>query len=65
MLKKDTYTPSDIAKALNFSEETVRRYLRTGILKGTRIGGKKYVITNEALQDFLGEELYQGIVDNE
>lgn len=50
---------SDVAKKINLSKETVRRYVKTGKLKATLIntGNSKlsntWYITDEQLEDYL------------
>ena len=62
MMKQRTYTAEDIANGLQMNVETVRRWLRTGHLKGRKLL-QKYIITDEELQRFLGDT-YTGIVDS-
>lgn len=46
------YTTYEIAYRLNVSEETVRRWIRTGQLKADDTSGK-YLVKDEELQQFL------------
>ena len=52
-------TVEDVATQLDVSTETVRRYLRTGELKGYRFGGRKagWRIPQDAIDDFRAERL--------
>ena len=47
------YTPEEAAEILKIHEETVRRYLREGRLKGRKIGGWK--IREQDLIDFVDD----------
>ena len=47
-------TTKEIAKRLNIHVETVRRWLRTGALRGVQVGGKSgYRIREMDLDEFL------------
>lgn len=50
------YSVDEVATRLGLQVRTVRQYLRTGKLKGTRIG-KQYRITREALEVLTGTSL--------
>ena len=55
MIKVDdlvVYDVKECAEMLNISEQTVRKYVRNGSLKGQKVGGKQYV-TEETIKDFL------------
>ncbi len=47
------YTVERVAELLNLHVKTVRAYVRSGRLKGTRIG-KQYRITRRDLEEFAG-----------
>lgn len=49
------YTVDDIAELLQVSQRTVYDYLRSGKLKGKKIG-KYWKVTEEALRAFLEPE---------
>lgn len=49
------YTVDDIAELLQVSQRTVYDYLRSGKLKGKKIG-KSWKVTEEALRAFLEPE---------
>lgn len=60
----DTYTPTEedplrtveyVAKVLSFSEDTIRRWLRTGKLQGIRVAGE-WRIPQSKLVLFVNEE---------
>jgi len=54
-------TVADICDRLQVHEETVRRWLRDGRLKGINLGGKSgYRIRESDLQDFLVRMEEQG-----
>lgn len=46
------YTVQEVAKELGISPLTVRNYIKTGRLKGQRIG-RPVLITEEAVKEFL------------
>jgi len=48
------YTIKETAKQLSISEQTVRRYIKTGRLKGKRIG-RPVLITSSELKRFITE----------
>ena len=49
----DTYTVKEVAKMMNTSEETVRRWIRSGKLKANMDSRKKgSVITDAMLREF-------------
>lgn len=45
----------DIAKTLNVHEVTIRRYIRTGRLKATKIG-KSYYVSKDRFREFVNGE---------
>ncbi len=51
------YTVPEVAEVLRTREETVRRLLRSGALRGMRLGGTRlgYRISEAALRDFIRE----------
>ncbi len=63
MMRKDSYAVPDIAKILNIGKEQARRILRAGKIKGARLTGKHYTVTNEALREYLGEAMYNELID--
>jgi len=61
-MKQSTYTAEDIASGLQVNVETVRRWLRTGHLKGKKLL-QRYIVTDNELQRFLGDDIYAGVID--
>lgn len=54
MTDKKWTTTKEIAKRLDIHVETVRRWLRTGALRGVHVGGKGgYRIRENDLEEFL------------
>jgi excisionase family DNA binding protein len=54
MSNKEWITTQDIAEELDIHVETVRRWLRTGALRGIHVGGKGgYRIRQSDLEEFL------------
>jgi excisionase family DNA binding protein len=49
------YTPEEIAAALRVSEETIRRQLREGQIKGQKVGRMWRIPRDEAIK-LLGSE---------
>lgn len=47
------YNVEELARLLQITTVSVRAYIRTGKLKGQRIG-RGYYVSEEALKDFLG-----------
>lgn len=52
-----TYSPKDIAEATGRHPESIRRNLRDGDIEGHKMGSE-WVVTADALHDWLGEELF-------
>lgn len=50
----EIYTPEELSKKIKLPVQTVRKYLRTGRLKGAKIG-KHWRVTEEQLKGFLDE----------
>lgn len=51
-LELDVYNVNDIAEALHITPRTVLNYLRSGRLKGAKIGGK-WLVTRENLLELI------------
>jgi excisionase family DNA binding protein len=49
------YTPEEVAEILKIKERTVLEYLRLGRLKGLKMGGRIWRITEEQIDAFLEE----------
>lgn len=47
------YTVLEVAKILNVTHQTVRSYIKSGRLKGVRIG-RPIMVTEKSIHDFLG-----------
>ena len=52
--KTKLYSVKDIARAMEVTEQTVRRYVRDGHLKSTKIA-RNIFITEEQLREFIEE----------
>ena len=50
------YTPEEVADILKVRKHTVRNWLREGTLKGTKINGKIWRITDKDLEAFINKE---------
>lgn len=48
----EVYTVEEVSSKLKIPEETIRQYLRKGILKGSRIG-RYWRITEKDVEEFL------------
>lgn len=58
---EEIYTPEQVAKKLSVTKTTVLRWLRSGELKGVRLGHKTWRIREEQLDAFLkGRSLESG-----
>jgi len=49
------YTPEQVAALLQVNQITVRRWLRSGKLKGSRLGARLWRVSQKQLDEFLGE----------
>lgn len=55
MIKVDdlvVYDVKECAEMLNISQQTVRKYVKSGDLRGQKVGGKQYV-TEDTIKEFL------------
>lgn len=50
------YTPEEVADILKVRKHTVWNWLREGTLKGTKINGKIWRITDKDLETFINKE---------
>ena len=50
------YTPEEVADILKVRKHTVWNWLREGTLKGTKINGKIWRITDKDLEAFINKE---------
>lgn len=48
------YTVQETAKTLNITPQTVRTYIKRGLIKGLRVG-RPILITENNLKEFLSE----------
>lgn len=55
MSTQNLFSVRDVAQRLGLHERTVRNYLRSGALRGTRIG-KQYRISRDDLEAFAGPD---------
>ena len=62
MMRKKFYSVQDVASLVLRDPETVRNYIRDKKLKAKRIGGA-YFIADKNLKEFLGDDIYSGIID--
>ena len=62
MVRKKFYTVGDVATLLMRDGKSVRRYCRNGKLKAKRVGWA-YLISDDSLKEFLGEDIYHGVID--
>ena len=54
------YTPEEVADILKVRKHTVWNWLREGTLKGTKINGKIWRITDKDLEAFINKEESDG-----
>ena len=50
------YTPEEVADLLKVRKHTVWNWLREGTLKGTKINGKIWRITDKDLEAFINKD---------
>ena len=48
-------TPEEAAKRLQVSHSTIKRWLRSGTLKGLKPGGKVWRVEEEVLEQFIAD----------
>lgn len=53
--KYKLYTVKDLEPVLMKSDQSIKAYLKSGKLKGAKVGGQ-WRVTEEALREFLGLE---------
>lgn len=51
--KPEFYTVEQVAKILQITPETIRRYVRNGKLKAIKLGGKFIRVGKKDLDDFI------------
>jgi hypothetical protein len=52
----EVYSVRDLSKKLNASQKAIRRYLKTGKLKGQKVF-RKWMVSEDALRELLGDNL--------
>lgn len=51
------YSPKEIAEILGVKEGTVREWLKAGILKGVKVGGRgQWRVSHDNLNEYLKEQ---------
>lgn len=53
MEKIEIYTPEQAAEILSVGAQTVRDWLRTGELKGSKVGPRLWRITGDSIREFV------------
>lgn len=49
------YTPEKVAKMLQVTPESIRRYVRSGKLKAIKLGGKFIRVDHQDLEKFIND----------
>lgn len=62
MIGDRTYSPEEVADALDRHPESIRRNLRRGDVDGDKFQGR-WIITDQALRDWLPTPLYEEAFD--
>jgi predicted site-specific integrase-resolvase len=47
------YTSAEVATKIRRNRQTVLRYTRKGLIRASKPGGKEYLYTEQAIDDFL------------
>ncbi len=55
-VKREVYSPEEVAVILGMSLATIRRWLRKGKLRGTKIGGV-WIISKTEIERILGDTI--------
>ena len=63
-MSKETFGTQEIANALNMHVNSIRRNLQQERIRGRKIGNE-WVVTESALREWLGDELYEIHFDTE
>lgn len=59
------YNLNEVCDLLKMNKQTIRKYIRNGKLKASKVG-THYMVTDEAIQDFLkANEVQPKTEDNE
>jgi excisionase family DNA binding protein len=59
-MQKELLTPDEAAALLKVNPNTIRTWLRQGKLKGVKLAGGVWRISDEAIKAFIGEEQAEG-----
>ena len=54
-MQHEYLTPEEIAEKLRIHPDTVRRWIRTGALKGVKVGPRQWRVTRESIEAFLND----------
>ena len=57
-MQKQTYSTQEIADTLDMHVNSIRRNLQKGRIRGSKLGNE-WVVTESALRDWLGDELFE------
>jgi excisionase family DNA binding protein len=52
MLQKEAYSPEEVAQILGKSIETIRRWLRSGVINATKLG-RSWIVSKTEIQRIL------------
>jgi len=58
MATKQTYNTEEVAEAVDMHPNSIRRNLQRDKIRGRKIGNQ-WVITQSALREWLGDELFE------
>uniref|UniRef100_UPI002073262B helix-turn-helix domain-containing protein n=2 Tax=Salinibacter ruber TaxID=146919 RepID=UPI002073262B len=58
MATKQTYNTEEVAEAIDMHPNSIRRNLQRDEIRGRKIGNQ-WVITQSALREWLGDELFE------
>ena len=56
--KKPSFTPSEAAKIIGVTKNTINKYLHKGVIKGKQNRFKQWSIPRNALADYLGSDAF-------
>lgn len=57
-VKQQTHDVQEIAEAVDMHPNSIRRNLQKGRIRGRKVGNE-WVVTESALREWLGDELYE------
>lgn len=55
ILTQKTYTKKEVAEMLHVTVMTINNYIKGGKLKAVKVGARRVLITEAALNDFTGK----------